>query len=141
MDKAIPEPQSHEPDADRLPNFSGKSVLVVDDNDDSAASMAMLLQIYGHDARVANDGERCLEVAREFAPHAVVLDIGLPGMDGYEVARRLRELPQTREALLIALTGYGHAEDRRRALEAGFNHHLVKPVDPNDLAALIAPAK
>jgi two-component system, OmpR family, response regulator len=116
-------------------------VLVVDDNDDSAASMAMLLQIYGHDARVANDGERCLEVAREFAPHAVVLDIGLPGMDGYEVARRLRELPQTREALLIALTGYGHAEDRRRALEAGFNHHLVKPVDPNDLAALIAPAK
>jgi CheY-like chemotaxis protein len=93
-------------------------VLVVDDNDDSAASMAMLLQIYGHDARVANDGERCLEVAR-----------------------RLRELPQTREALLIALTGYGHAEDRRRALEAGFNHHLVKPVDPNDLAALIAPAK
>ena len=116
-------------------------VLIVDDNDDSAASMAMLLQIYGHDARVANDGERCLEIAREFEPQVVMLDIGLPGMDGYEVARRLRELPQTRDALLIALTGYGRAEDRKRALEVGFNHHLVKPVDPNEIAALIAPAK
>jgi CheY-like chemotaxis protein len=102
-------------------------VLVVDDNDDSASSMAMLLQIYGHDARVANDGEHCLEVARRV--RAAGRRTGHRAAGGwmvYEVARRLRELPQTRKALLIALTGYGHAEDRRRALEAGFNHHLVK---------------
>jgi CheY-like chemotaxis protein len=116
-------------------------VLIVDDNDDSAGSMAMLLQIYGHDARVVNDGPTCLDAACEFEPQTIVLDIGLPGMNGYEVARRLRELAQTRGAVLIALTGYGQPEDRRRALDAGFDHYLVKPVDPTDLAALIAAAK
>ena len=115
---------------------SASRVLIVDDNDDSAASMAMLLQIYGHDARVANDGPAGLELALEFQPHVVVLDIGLPGMDGYEVARRLRERqPAT---MLIALTGYGGPEDRQRAIEAGFDRHLVKPVDPDELAALIS---
>jgi CheY-like chemotaxis protein len=114
-----------------------RRVLIVDDNEDSATSMAMLLQIYGHETRVAGDGPSALAIAGEFQPNAVLLDIGLPGMDGYEVARRLRELPTMHAAVLIALTGYGGAEHRQLALDAGFNHHLVKPVDPDEVAGLI----
>jgi PAS domain S-box-containing protein len=104
-----------------------RRVLVVDDNADSAESLAMILEIRGHQARIAADGPQALEVARELRPEVVMLDIGLPGMDGYEVARRLRA--EHDGLLLIALTGYGQDEDRRRSKEAGFDHHLVKPVD------------
>jgi signal transduction histidine kinase/DNA-binding response OmpR family regulator len=115
-----------------------RRVLVVDDNKDAAESLALLLGVAGHQTRVCHDGPSCLQAAAEFRPEAVLLDIGLPGMDGYEVARRLRANPATGRALLVALTGYGQADDLRRAREAGFNHHFVKPADLDALAALLA---
>jgi two-component system CheB/CheR fusion protein len=111
----------------------------VDDNKDAADSMALLLRLGGHQVRVAHDGPAGLEAADSSPPEVVLLDIGLPkGMDGYEVARRLRARPEMDGALLIALTGYGQEEDRRRSREAGFDAHLVKPVDPEALRELIA---
>jgi signal transduction histidine kinase/DNA-binding response OmpR family regulator len=115
-----------------------RRVLVVDDNRDAAESLALLLGVAGHATRVSHDGPSALTTAAEFQPDAVLLDIGLPGMDGYEVARRLRAAPTTRRALLVALTGYGQIEDQRRAREAGFDHHLVKPADLEALAALLS---
>ncbi|HYE35113.1 PAS domain S-box protein [Methylocaldum sp.] len=117
---------------------AGVRVLVVDDNVDSAESMALLLSLDGHDVRTAFDGPGALTVAAEFQPEAVLLDIGLPGMDGYEVARQMRGLPGLQKALMIAVTGYGQADDRARSKAAGFDHHLVKPVDPEILSALLA---
>jgi PAS domain S-box-containing protein len=120
---------------------ASKRVLVVDDNVDSAESLAMLLKVNGHEVRVAYDGPAALLEAAAFMPEVVLLDIGLPGMSGYEVARKLRELPEAKGALLVAQTGWGQAEDRRRSKEAGFDHHLVKPVDvPKLLELLGAPA-
>jgi two-component system CheB/CheR fusion protein len=113
-------------------------VLVVDDNADAALMLALLLRARGHDVRTAHSGPAALEGAVAFRPEAVVLDIGLPGMDGYEVARRLRRLPELRGALLVALTGYGQEEDRRRAREAGFNQYLIKPVEPDVLYQAVA---
>ena len=113
-------------------------ILIVEDNVDSAQTMQMLLAISGYDARTAYDGTAALAEARAFSPQVVFCDIGLPGKDGYAVARELRELPETRSALLIALTGYGHEEDRQRAREAGFDSFQVKPVDPDALHALLA---
>jgi signal transduction histidine kinase len=104
-------------------------VLVVDDNADAAESLAWLLKQGKHDVRVAHDGRRAVELAQEFRPQAVVLDLGLPELDGYEVARQLRQSDETRGTLLIALSGYGQDEHRRRSSEAGFDYHLVKPVD------------
>jgi PAS domain S-box-containing protein len=104
-------------------------LLVVDDNVDAADSMASLLEMSGHTVRVANDGRQALEVAQELRPHVVFLDIGLPGMDGYEVARRLRDMPATARCVLVALTGWGAQEDRNRTRDAGFDHHLTKPAD------------
>jgi CheY-like chemotaxis protein len=101
--------------------------------------MALLLRLGGHDVRVAHDGPAGLEAAASTPPDAVFLDIGLPkGMDGYDVARRLRAQPALGSALLIALTGYGQEEDRRRSRGAGFDAHLVKPVDPDALRELLA---
>ncbi len=113
-------------------------VLVVDDNRDSAESLAMLLRLSGHRTWLAFDGRQAVSLATEHAPDAVVLDIGLPGMDGYEVARTLRDLPQTSDSLLIALTGYGQEEDRQRSKTAGFDEHFVKPVDVESLFQAIA---
>jgi CheY-like chemotaxis protein/anti-sigma regulatory factor (Ser/Thr protein kinase) len=115
-------------------------VLVVDDNDDSAQTMAMMLELEGHRAKVAHDGPAALEVAREFKPHVVLLDIGLPEMDGFDVARRMRDTPGLADAMLVAMTGYGQDEDRRRTSQAGFAHHLVKPIDPEALKRVIASA-
>lgn len=112
-------------------------ILVVDDNVDSAESMALLLGLGGQEVRTAHDGPAALETARTFKPRVVLLDIGLPGMTGYEVAPRLRELPGMESAVLVALTGYGQEEDRQRALDAGCDHHMVKPVDFDALKALI----
>ncbi len=112
-------------------------VLVVDDNTDAAESLAMLLGISGHEVRVVHNGPDALEAAEDFHPEVVLLDIGLPGLDGYGVARRLRERPATRDVLLIAVSGYGQEEDRRRSREAGFDYHLIKPVDFADLQQLI----
>jgi CheY-like chemotaxis protein len=110
--------------------------LVVDDNVDSAETMAELVRIWGHDVRVAHDGPAALEQARSYRPHVVLLDVGLPGMDGYELARRLRAEGLAGD-LLVSITGYGQEEDRRRAHDAGFDHHLTKPVDPDILSRLI----
>jgi CheY-like chemotaxis protein len=119
------------------PPADARRILVVDDNVDAAESMALLLGLGGHAVRTAHDGPSGIQAARELAPDVVVLDIGLPGMNGYEVARALREDPRLRAVILIALTGYGTTEDRGRALGAGFDHHLTKPVDPEALDALI----
>ncbi|HEX5463057.1 MAG TPA: response regulator [Steroidobacteraceae bacterium] len=114
-----------------------RRLLVVDDNRDAAESMSMLLEMWGHDVAYAYDGPSALERAEQWQPEAVFLDIGLPGMDGYEVAERLRELPQSKDAVLIAITGYGQEDDRLRSRRAGIDHHLVKPVAPDTLRNLI----
>jgi PAS domain S-box-containing protein len=113
-----------------------RRILIVDDNHDAAESLSMLLSIEGHDTRVANDGEGALAAVPEFRPDTVFLDIGMPGMNGYETARHLRQA-HGRALRLIALTGWGSEEDRRRAREAGFDAHLVKPVDPAMLASAL----
>ena len=100
--------------------------------------MAMLLELGGHAVRTAADGEQALLAAAEFVPEVVILDIGLPLLDGYEVARRMRKMPQLHEVLLVAVSGYGQREDRAAALAAGFDHHFVKPADPELIAACIA---
>ena len=115
-----------------------RRVLIVDDNRDAADSLAALVGLAGHDVRVVHDGPAALTVAEAFRPEVVLLDIGLPGMSGYEVARRLRGLPPTAGAVLAALTGYGQDEDRRQSREAGIDHHLVKPPDPDALRRLLS---
>ena len=113
-------------------------VLVVDDNADSADSLAMLLQLMGHETDIARDGEQAVVKAASFLPRVILMDIGLPGFDGYEASRRIRaQLPQ-RDLLLIALTGWGQAADRERSRQAGLDQHLVKPIDPAHLEALLA---
>ena len=114
-----------------------RRVLVVDDNADSAESLALALTLEGHDAKLAYDGPGAVEVALAFKPQVALLDIGLPGMNGYELARQLRQRPGGRDMALIALTGYGQAEDRRKSREAGFDHHLTKPVNYDTLVTLI----
>ncbi|HEX9149104.1 MAG TPA: ATP-binding protein, partial [Thermoanaerobaculia bacterium] len=113
-------------------------VLLVDDNADSADGLAMLLELQGHETRVAYDGESALGIARSFRPHAALLDIGMPAMDGYELARRLRAAPETKETMLVAMTGWGQEEDQRKGREAGFAHHLVKPFEPSAVERLLA---
>ena len=117
---------------------AGLRILVVDDNEDSAESLAMWLRLIGHDVRTAYDGPGALEAVPEFRPLAVLLAIGMPGMNGYDVARRLRELPGFERTALLAMTGWGQDEDRRRSQEAGFDQHLVKPLDPATLNGLLA---
>jgi CheY-like chemotaxis protein len=111
-------------------------ILIVDDNNDAAETLSMLLSLEGHATCVANDGESALTAAKEFRPDTVFLDIGLPGMNGYETARHLREA-HGRLLRLVALTGWGTEEDRQRAHDAGFDCHLVKPVDPAMLASAL----
>lgn len=113
-------------------------LLVVDDNDDTAEMMSVLLTMAGHDVKIAHSGPAALEAAAVHRPDAIVLDIGLPGLDGYQVAQRLRQDPATRDVLLIAASGYGQESDRRRSREAGFDHHLVKPIDPRRLQEILA---
>jgi CheY-like chemotaxis protein len=103
-------------------------ILVVDDNRDAAQGLAMLLEIKGHHVETAFDGPEALDRAEELQPTVVLLDIGLPAMDGYQVARELRRRQGGRQMLLVAVTGYGHESDRQRSRDAGFDHHLLKPV-------------
>jgi CheY-like chemotaxis protein len=125
-----PTPERHMPPA---------RTLIIDDNVDGAESLAVLLKTLGLEVRTAYDGPAGLSVAAEFQPEVVLLDIGLPRMDGYEVARRLRGQPGLTGMLLIALSGYGQDEDRQRSREAGFDHHLLKPVSREVLVDLIFP--
>jgi PAS domain S-box-containing protein len=115
-----------------------RRLLVVDDNVDAAETLAMLMRMWGHEVRLAFTGPEALRAAEQFRPEIIVLDIGLPEINGYEVARRLRARPEFATATLIALTGYGQEEDRRRSNDAGFDHHLTKPVAPDALRQLLA---
>jgi PAS domain S-box-containing protein len=112
-------------------------VMVADDNSDSAQTCAMLLQLWGHEVRVAGDGEEALALAESFHPEVALLDIGMPRLSGHQVAQAMRATPWGKAATLIAVTGWGQEEDRQQALEAGFDHHLTKPVDPERLQPLI----
>ena len=113
-------------------------ILVVDDNHDSALSLAMMLSIMGHETRTAHDGESAVETAESFLPEVVLLDIGLPKLNGYEVAQRIREQAWGAAMFLIAVTGWGQEEDRQRSSEVGLNVHMVKPVEPAALEKLLA---
>jgi CheY-like chemotaxis protein len=115
-----------------------RRILVVDDHPDSAESLVLLLRLKGHDVFLAHDGPAALEEFTRASPELVLLDIGLPGLDGYEVARRARVLDPERKCKLVALTGYGGDRERRLAREAGFDEHLVKPVSFDTLLALVA---
>ena len=116
---------------------AARRILVVDDNKDAADSLAMLLGVLGNDVRTAGDGWRAVEVAGEYRPDLVFLDIGLPGMDGYAVARKLRALPALGGSVLVAVTGYGSWDDRQRSEESGFYDHMVKPVEFTALEELL----
>ena len=113
-------------------------VLVADDNRDAADSCAMLFRLHGHNARVAYSGAEALAAAAEFRPALALLDIGMQDMDGYEVARRIRAAPWGQGMVLAALTGWTQARDKRRSREAGFDHHLAKPVEFEELQKLLA---
>jgi CheY-like chemotaxis protein len=121
-----------------VPATRPRRILVVDDNTDAASSLAMLLKISGNEALTANEGLEALEVAEAFRPDVVLLDIGMPQVDGLEVCRRIRAQPWGRDLLMIALTGWGQEEDRRRSKDVGFDYHLVKPVDYPTLTKLLA---
>jgi CheY-like chemotaxis protein/anti-sigma regulatory factor (Ser/Thr protein kinase) len=130
LEARIPEPES---------GTLMRRILVVDDNASAAESMAMILKVEGYDVRIAYDGGSALEAVRNFRPEVILMDITLPGIDGHEVARRLRDDPELASGieLLIALTGHAGADARRRSREAGFHHHLIKPVDPDSVLALL----
>jgi CheY-like chemotaxis protein len=113
-------------------------VLVVEDNDDAREGLRMLLTHYGHDVETSEDAPGGLEKLRTFRPDVALIDIGLPGVDGYALARMARETPEAQSTRLIALTGYGQDEDRQKALASGFDAHLTKPIDPAILERVLA---
>jgi signal transduction histidine kinase/CheY-like chemotaxis protein len=131
-------PAADTPKAARPVQAASRKVLVVDDLQASADTLKVLLELEGFVVRVANDGATALTVAQEFEPDVLILDIGLPGMDGFEVARQLRSRPESKNAVLIALTGYGEAESRLRSQQAGFDHHVVKPADIDFLLSIVS---
>lgn len=136
----VPAPRAARSDAESIivaPARSSARVLIVDDNRDGAQGLALMLDLEGHDVRTAADGLEALEIAEEFRPTVVLLDIGMPGIDGYETARRLRARPWGESVLLCAQTGWGQEDDKRRARDAGFDRHLVKPVDPEELNRIL----
>jgi CheY-like chemotaxis protein len=116
---------------------TGQRVLLVDDNADSSEPLSLLLQAKGHETRIAGQGEEAVETADDFRPDCVVLDLGLPGIDGYEVARRLRERPYGATLTLVALTGWAGKDVRLKAAAAGFDYHLVKPVNFEELERIV----
>ena len=126
------------PTAGNYPGTTGRRILIVDDNRDAAISLGMLLELSGYEIETAYDGSASIDAAARFQPQVILLDIGLPGLDGYEVARRMRSEPWGKQATLVAVTGWGQAEDRERSKAAGFDAHLVKPVDHDALVKLLA---
>jgi signal transduction histidine kinase len=137
MREGVAAPIAASPVAEKLPRHASRRVLIVEDNADSAESLTLLLRGRGHQVRVVNDGRDAVGAALEFLPEVILLDIGLPGLDGFDVARALRTRPEIGSARLIALSGYGQQRDRERSAAAGFDMHLVKPVDPGKLTAAI----
>ena len=139
----LPRVQQNSPRAERETSPSAetavsKRVLIADDNLDAAESLQLWLQLSGHDVQIAKNGTEALKVAAEFRPEVALLDLGMPGLSGFEVARRIREAPWGGGIVLVALTGWGQDEDRRKSAEAGFDHHLTKPIAPDDIESLIA---
>jgi CheY-like chemotaxis protein len=132
-----------EPSSDGAKSFIGPKcrILVADDLRDSVDSLAMMLRLAGHDIQTAHDGLEAVQAAATFRPDAVLLDIGMPKMNGYEAARYIRQQSWGKSMILVALTGWGQEEDKRRAFEAGFDHHLTKPVDALALEQLLASLK
>ena len=128
---------SERTETQRMSALPAKRVAVVDDNNLQARSMATLLEMMGYQARVAYDGESAMRMIAEFVPQVALVDIGLPGLDGYELARRLLEMPQASGITLIAQTGWGRDEDRELSRQAGFQHHLIKPIDHQLLEKLL----
>jgi two-component system CheB/CheR fusion protein len=136
------------PDAAEIPSGSAvsagitpmacKRILIADDNADSVTTLSMMLEMLGNEVRIAHDGEAAVRAAQEFRPDAILLDIGMPKLNGYDACARLRAMPETAQAYMVALTGWGQEEDRIRARDAGFDHHMVKPVEPALLEKLIA---
>ncbi len=120
-----------------MPTLPAHRIMVVDDNVDAAESLAMMLELDGHSVIRAHDGRTAIALASNERPSVMLLDIGLPDIDGYELARRLRALPEADAALLIAVTGYGQAEDRRRAEDAGFDRYLIKPIEFEALRSML----
>jgi CheY-like chemotaxis protein len=116
---------------------TGSRLLIVEDNADTAESLARLLRHLGHEVQIAREGPRAIEIVVRQRPEFVLLDIGLPGMDGYEVAARLRQEASCKETVIIAISGYGRSEDQQRSREAGIDHHLVKPIDHEALRELL----
>jgi signal transduction histidine kinase/ActR/RegA family two-component response regulator len=131
-------PQPPEQPSKPLPSGQSFRVLVADDNVDSASSLGLMLQMMGHEVRTAHDGLEAIQAAENFRPNVALLDIGMPRMNGYDTARWLRQQPWGKNLLLLALTGWGQDEDRQRAREAGFDHHLTKPVDVETVMELVA---
>ena len=126
------------PPAEPPPTIVAQRVLVVDDNRDAADSLGALLQLLGAKVRVVYDGHAALAVLREFRPSVIFLDLGMPGLDGFEVARRIRQREDFRGVALVAVTGWGQEQDRRRTRAAGFDRHLVKPIDPGNMHSVLA---
>jgi CheY-like chemotaxis protein len=114
-----------------------RRILVADDNRDAGDTLAMLLRLDGHEVHVATDGLEAVEMYASVQPEVVILDIGMPGLSGHEVARRIRDLPSERPVILIAVTGWGQKADKDRAAASGFDHHFTKPVEPTVLSALL----
>jgi PAS domain S-box-containing protein len=125
------------PQPEVAPSLDKLRILLIDDNADVSESLALLLQLEGHEVDTADRGLKGIEKAQAFRPQVVLLDIGLPDISGYEVARRLRELPETRQAFLVAISGYGQSKDLEQSKSAGFDRHLLKPVDPSRLSDLL----
>lgn len=115
----------------------GRRILVVDDNRDAASSLAMLLKIMGNESRTAFDGAEALEIAEEFLPDAILLDLGMPKLNGFDACRQMRATDWGRGIVIVALTGWGQDEDKRRSKEAGFDDHFVKPVEPASIRTLL----
>jgi CheY-like chemotaxis protein len=140
LDRAAPA-EARPPEPPSPSSAEGRRVLVVEDNEYAGESLVRLLAAMGHDVALASDGERALEMAAQHQPDVVLLDIGLPKLDGYETARRLRAQRGGAGRTLVALTGWGQPADKERASAAGFDHHVTKPADPQALGALIAAAR
>jgi CheY-like chemotaxis protein len=138
---AVVDPVNRERDAihadDSMPK-GHRRILIVDDNELSANSLSILLGMAGNETRTAYDGAEAVVTAETFRPDVVLLDLGLPLMDGYETCTRIRQQPWGKDILVVALTGWGQAEDRRRSTEAGFDRHIVKPADPVQLMKMLA---
>jgi CheY-like chemotaxis protein len=133
----MPEPVTDAAATPSPPLTASRRVLVVDDNADNTAALAMLLRQLGHEVEVAGDGEAALARASSFRPDIILLDIGIPKLNGYDVCRQLRQHDWGRRIRVIAQTGYGEEQDRLRSVEAGFDGHLVKPIDPARLGAVL----